>query len=246
MLLILCSTAAPTYVAPEILKNCPYDQSADMWSIGVILFVLLCGYPPFADENQSVLFQKIRVGDWRLDPEDASRLSQPAQEMLKKLLRVNPMKRWTARQCLESKWMLMPDTVEEEQVQDSTGVRRRKSQLRGEMEKAAKAVQATISIEQQRHVPGSRSGSKKKVWDPNDTGNKSLHDLDDKTTGGDVADKKRFGSFKNKQQISSSNNCVNSDSVDSGGPRGKRKTTDEAVPSPEKDQQELEMERLEI
>ena len=53
-----------TYVAPEILKNIPHDDRVDLWSIGVVTFVLLVGYPPFLEDNQSALFEKIRTGEW--------------------------------------------------------------------------------------------------------------------------------------------------------------------------------------
>ena len=52
------------YVAPEILNGVPYDERSDMWSIGVILYILLGGYPPFIDDNQRKLFRKIRKGKY--------------------------------------------------------------------------------------------------------------------------------------------------------------------------------------
>jgi serine/threonine protein kinase len=51
-------------VAPEILNGVPYDEAADMWSVGVILYILLGGYPPFIDDNQRRLFRKIRKGKY--------------------------------------------------------------------------------------------------------------------------------------------------------------------------------------
>eukprot|EP00977_Amphora_coffeiformis_P012882 scaffold3271_cov181-Amphora_coffeaeformis.AAC.9 len=102
-----CGT--PTYVAPEILKNIPYDQSGDMWSVGVIIYVLLVGYPPFADNNQSVLFQKIRVGDYTFHPEEWKGISEDAKDLIKHLLVVDPLQRWTARQALESNWLKKED-----------------------------------------------------------------------------------------------------------------------------------------
>jgi serine/threonine protein kinase len=51
-----CGT--PGYVAPEILNGKPYDFSADMWSFGVIMYIILGGYPPFYEDNQSKLFEK--------------------------------------------------------------------------------------------------------------------------------------------------------------------------------------------
>jgi calcium/calmodulin-dependent protein kinase I len=56
MLHTQCGT--PGYVAPEILNGKPYDFSADMWSFGVIMYIILGGYPPFYEDNQSKLFEK--------------------------------------------------------------------------------------------------------------------------------------------------------------------------------------------
>jgi serine/threonine protein kinase len=99
-----CGT--PTYVAPEILKNIPYDQSADMWSVGVILYTLLVGYPPFASEHQSTLFQKIRTADYTFVEYDWRNISPSAQDLIRNLLTVDPSKRLTAKQALyESEWL---------------------------------------------------------------------------------------------------------------------------------------------
>jgi serine/threonine protein kinase len=57
-----CGT--PGYVAPEILEGTPYDMKADMWSLGVIVYILLGGYPPFIEQNQRELFRKIRKGQY--------------------------------------------------------------------------------------------------------------------------------------------------------------------------------------
>jgi serine/threonine protein kinase len=96
-------------VAPEILKNIPYDQSADMWSVGVILFVLLCGYPPFAHDDQSILFQLIRTGEWQFHESDWSQVSQEAQDLISNLLVVDPVRRLTAQQALQCDWLRQDD-----------------------------------------------------------------------------------------------------------------------------------------
>jgi len=57
-----CGT--PGYVAPEILEGVPYDTRSDMWSLGVIVYILLGGYPPFIEQNQRELFRKIRKGQF--------------------------------------------------------------------------------------------------------------------------------------------------------------------------------------
>ena len=55
-----CGT--PGYVAPEILDQRPYGKECDYWSIGVVLYILLCGYPPFYDDDNFILFEKIKKG----------------------------------------------------------------------------------------------------------------------------------------------------------------------------------------
>lgn len=97
-----CGT--PTYVAPEILKNVPHDTKADMWSVGVIIYVLLVGYPPFMEDNQSDLFRKIRTGDYDFFEEDWEGISEEARDLIKSLLVTDPAQRLTAVQALESPW----------------------------------------------------------------------------------------------------------------------------------------------
>lgn len=75
----------------------------------MILYVLLVGYPPFADNNQSVLFQKIRVGDYAFVKEDWEGISDDAVDLIKHLLVVDPLQRWTAKQALESSWLKKED-----------------------------------------------------------------------------------------------------------------------------------------
>ena len=104
-----CGT--PTYVAPEILKNIPYDQSADMWSVGVILYVLLVGYPPFSSENQNVLFQKIRTADYNFRDVDWKTISPQAKELVEHLLVVDPVQRWTAKRALECDWLKVDEAT---------------------------------------------------------------------------------------------------------------------------------------
>lgn len=98
-----CGT--PSYVAPEVLKNAPYDQSVDMWSIGVIMYVLLCGYPPFVDENQTELFRKIRMCEWKFRGEEWESVSEEAKDLIRGLLVANPVQRMTAKQALQCAWL---------------------------------------------------------------------------------------------------------------------------------------------
>lgn len=94
----------PSYVAPEILNNKPYDQMCDMWSCGVILYSLLCGYTPFADENQEQMFARIKKAEYEFFPEEWSRISQNAKDLIAGLLTVDPDRRLSAAEALESNW----------------------------------------------------------------------------------------------------------------------------------------------
>lgn len=102
-----CGT--PSYVAPEILKNIPHDQSVDMWSVGVIIYVLLVGYPPFMGKNQQELFQNIRTGSFEFVEVDWMNISMEAKALVAELLVVDPSQRLTAQDALRSSWIHMDE-----------------------------------------------------------------------------------------------------------------------------------------
>ncbi|KNC84870.1 CAMK/CAMK1 protein kinase [Sphaeroforma arctica JP610] len=97
-----CGT--PNYVAPEILRQHGYGKEVDMWSIGVIAYILLCGYPPFYDENDAQLFRKIMKGDYEFT-HGWDEISSSAKSLIGALLQVEPSKRLTAEQCLAHPWV---------------------------------------------------------------------------------------------------------------------------------------------
>lgn len=99
-----CGT--PGYVAPEILETTPYGTKADMWSLGVIVYILLGGYPPFIEENQRELFRKIRRGQYEFHEEYWSGVSKDAKDLISSLLTVDPEKRISADEALRNKWMM--------------------------------------------------------------------------------------------------------------------------------------------
>jgi calcium/calmodulin-dependent protein kinase I len=122
----------PTYVAPEILKNIPHDQRADLWSIGVVIFVLLVGYPPFLEEKQSDLFAKIRAGDWKFVETDWAHISLDAKALIKGLLVTDPKERWSLEESLRCRWIQQdPNQLSSVTLCDSmVSLKQRRNRLR--------------------------------------------------------------------------------------------------------------------
>ncbi|KNE67098.1 CAMK/CAMK1 protein kinase [Allomyces macrogynus ATCC 38327] len=99
-----CGT--PGYVAPEVLRREGYQKQVDMWSIGVITYILLCGYPPFYEENNHALFQQIMSGHYEFDSPYWDNISFEAKNFVQRLLLVDPTVRMTAQQALEHPFLL--------------------------------------------------------------------------------------------------------------------------------------------
>jgi len=95
----------PTYVAPEVLKNIPHDERVDLWSIGVIIYVLLVGYPPFMEDDQMLLFRKIRNGEYAFFEDDWKNISHDAKDLIRGLLVCDPKERWTVEEALRCAWI---------------------------------------------------------------------------------------------------------------------------------------------
>jgi calcium/calmodulin-dependent protein kinase I len=93
------------YEAPEILKGDPYGSAVDMWAIGVVIYMLLAGYPPFNDDDTKILFEKIKVGDYEFHEEYWKSVSAEAKDLISRLLKVNPLERYTAEEALQHVWV---------------------------------------------------------------------------------------------------------------------------------------------
>lgn len=132
-----CGT--PGYVAPEILRGDKYGAEVDVWSMGVICYVLLAGYPPFYDEDQKKLFKKIKEGRFHFHEEYWKNISKDAIDLIRQMLCVDQKKRWTAAQLLKHPWVLMNDDLLKNDLTGSITVMR-KFNARRRLKAAAGAV----------------------------------------------------------------------------------------------------------
>jgi serine/threonine protein kinase len=105
----LLSLFSRSYVAPEVISGSKYTLACDMWSMGVIFYILLCGYSPFdaGDGDQAALFAQIKAGQYKFDPSHWGVISDGAKDLVKKILVVDPSKRLTSAQVLAHPWMKM-------------------------------------------------------------------------------------------------------------------------------------------
>lgn len=162
-LVTACGT--PGYVAPEILEGQAYGKGVDIWSIGVITYILLCGYPPFHDDNHNALFKKIKKGKFQFDSPYWDHVSDEAKDLIAKMLVVNPAERYvvlgrvftftkvpdtflfyraTVGQLLEHRWVTGTEVAT---VQLTSALEElRRFNARRKFKAAVSTVQATIAL----------------------------------------------------------------------------------------------------
>lgn len=92
------------YIAPEVLDTC-YDSKCDIWSIGVIMFMLLTGKPPFNGQNDKQIIKSVRAGEY--DKELLEGKSEAACDLIKGLLTYDPQRRLTADEAINHPWIKM-------------------------------------------------------------------------------------------------------------------------------------------
>ena len=102
----------PGYMAPEIMQSKKYTEAVDMWALGVITYIILCGYMPFDDSHG-------RTTKWKTDfpPAEWDSISKQAKQLIESLLEVDPERRPSAQQCLDHQWFSMWLDEDAEHVQ---------------------------------------------------------------------------------------------------------------------------------
>ncbi|XP_028313490.1 calcium/calmodulin-dependent protein kinase (CaM kinase) II beta 1 isoform X1 [Gouania willdenowi] len=101
----------PGYLSPEVLRKEAYGKPVDIWACGVILYILLVGYPPFWDEDQHKLYQQIKAGAYDFPSPEWDTVTPEAKNLINQMLTINPAKRITAQEALKHPWVCQRSTV---------------------------------------------------------------------------------------------------------------------------------------
>eukprot|EP00045_Choanoeca_perplexa_P002549 m.25242 g.25242 ORF g.25242 m.25242 type:complete len:481 (+) comp11576_c0_seq1:98-1540(+) len=95
----------PGYLSPEVIKRQAYDTQVDVFACGIILYILLCGYPPFWDENQQALYEQIKKGSYDYPSPEWDSVTEAAKDLIDRMLDTNPKTRITVEQALRHPWI---------------------------------------------------------------------------------------------------------------------------------------------
>ncbi|XP_054168735.1 calcium/calmodulin-dependent protein kinase type 1-like [Oppia nitens] len=159
-----CGT--PGYVAPEVLAQRPYGKSVDVWSIGVIAYILLCGYPPFYDENDANLFAQILKGEFEFDSPYWDDISDSAKDFIRHLICVDVSKRFTCKLAVAHPW-ISGNTAKDMNIHGSVSEQLKKNFAKT---KWRQAYNATAVIRQMRKLAmGSSATSLDQTSDAHNT-----------------------------------------------------------------------------
>lgn len=141
-----CGT--PGYVAPEVLAQKPYGKEVDVWSIGVIAYILLCGYPPFYDENDSELFRQILRAEYEFDSPYWDEISESAKDFIRHLMCKDTTQRYSCKQALQHPW-ISGNTALDKNIHASVSAQMRKTLAKSRWKQA---YNATAVIRQMRKL----------------------------------------------------------------------------------------------
>ncbi|CAE7625893.1 CPK2 [Symbiodinium microadriaticum] len=126
----------PYYVAPQVLSGA-YDEKCDIWSCGVICYILMCGYPPFYGEKDKEILAMVKKGEVKFDPADWSDVSSDAIEFIKLMLTYDPRQRPSASTLLMHKWLTASVSAPVGAVAKDLGHKLKRFQSNSRMKKVA-------------------------------------------------------------------------------------------------------------
>ena len=138
-----CGT--PGYVAPEVLNQAGYDTHADLWSVGVIIYIMICGFPPFYSDDSDELFALIQEAQYEFISPYWDDVGPVVKDLISKLLIIDPSKRLTAKEALQHPWIASEGTHSHKNMV-STKTQLKKYNARRRFRGAIRAVQMSNAL----------------------------------------------------------------------------------------------------
>ncbi|XP_037677025.1 calcium/calmodulin-dependent protein kinase type 1B isoform X3 [Choloepus didactylus] len=148
----LSKIQAGNMLAPELLEQKPYGKAVDMWALGVISYILLCGYPPFYDESDPELFSQILRASYEFDSPFWDDISESAKDFIRHLLERDPQKRFTCQQALQHLW-ISGDAAFDKDILGSVSEQIQKNFARTHWKRAFNATSFLRHIRKMGHSP---------------------------------------------------------------------------------------------
>lgn len=158
----------PGYLSPEVIRKEKYGKAVDVWAIGVILYILLVGYPPFWNEDVKLLYELIKRGEYGFPSPEWDTVSREVKQLIESMLEIDPTKRITTSAALHNPWVSNRDKVAQAVHRQETVDCIRKFNARRKMKAAMTAVFAANQVNRKVSGPA-RSKSDTTCSDPDGT-----------------------------------------------------------------------------
>ncbi|KAI4364161.1 hypothetical protein MLD38_020290 [Melastoma candidum] len=192
---------SPYYVAPEVLNRC-YGPESDIWSAGVIIYILLCGVPPFWGETEEEIFDEVLHGKLDLTSDPWPRISDSAKDLVRRMLVRNPKKRITVHEVLCHPWIQVDGVAPDKPLDSAVLTRLKQFSAMNKFQKMAlRIIAETLSEEE---IAGLREMFK--MIDTDNSGQITFEEL--------KAGLKKFGANLNESEIL---DLMNAADVDNSG-----------------------------
>jgi calcium-dependent protein kinase len=185
-------SGTPYYIAPEVLSE-SYDEKCDIWSCGVILYILLCGYPPFNGDSDNEIMKAVKKGKYNFPNDDWSSISKDAISLITSMLKFTPKDRPSAGECLSHSWFRLIDNQDKKSSNLSEKVIKNmklfKSDCKLEQATVSFIINQLISKEERNELL-----SQFQTWDTNGDGVLSREEIYE-------GYKKLFGELKAEEEV---------------------------------------------
>ncbi|XP_062237388.1 calcium/calmodulin-dependent protein kinase (CaM kinase) II beta 1 isoform X17 [Platichthys flesus] len=189
----------PGYLSPEVLRKEAYGKPVDIWACGVILYILLVGYPPFWDEDQHKLYQQIKAGAYDFPSPEWDTVTPEAKNLINQMLTINPAKRITAQEALKHPWVCQRSTVASMMHRQETVECLKKFNAR---RKLKGAILTTMLVSRNFSAAKSLLNKKADVKESSDSSNTTVEDEDVKGKSLDLSSLKAQSSTSSQPESS--------------------------------------------